>query len=446
VPTPEKGAALTLMEVVASVKKSGLQPLSFALYATTSIEILRPPPGGEGFVLCLEYASAVVGAYCREQLAACLKEPSPRQDGQEEHKSVFRPPPFTQVVPGVERFVCGQLRQWPGSLLPSPEDLNLLLAKLGAPDVRLKALHKEFSFEGNVEFAVPVRCANQLALLLGEMPALRCLKKVRPKAIVCCHCWKEGHSRAHCKSPAKGCRHCGQPVHKAEDGKSIRCPLLAGGIRSRWPPCSLCQKSGHCITSCPDFRPALVRMELKGKKALPQDSDFPVPPAPSAMPASAAAPRPAAAAATAAAVRDCIVIEDSSSASQNAGWTEVVRRSAPKQAAAAKVSVPPPRGPAAPARPSLVLSSLAQQHPAPADATAAAILSLQQQFMAMFLQLEARVTDLTLLLDQRDGHPLRPNHDDAAVLEDLFDERDDDGAGPSVAASASARGRRGQQA
>jgi hypothetical protein len=71
------------------------------------------------------------------------------------------------VETGQERFICGEVRNWPWRVLvPSESDLRHQLP-VGTEAVRLLPQVREQTFLGRVSFVVPVRHADQLELIQG---------------------------------------------------------------------------------------------------------------------------------------------------------------------------------------------------------------------------------------------------------------------------------------
>jgi hypothetical protein len=189
-------------------------------------------------------------------------------------------------MPARERFVCGVIRRWPWrGLAPSAEDVARQLSSLGILAVHMRPILSEQCFIGEMQFVVPVRHSKQLELLKGWSPQLKILKKVQPPVQACSKCWQRGHSRNSCLCSEQCCKHCGKAHSLPEDGSA--CPTLQQ-MRHQWPACLLCEKRGHCVTACPQFRPQLVPMELKPRKPDfgRKETDFPAATATTVSPTS----------------------------------------------------------------------------------------------------------------------------------------------------------------
>ena len=258
------------------MKTLNVPPLTFVAYATTGIRILPPRSGVDSFTLVLSYPNTVYGQAALEALQQWHSVLGSNSSSSSVASASVAPVSF-----GRERYICGVLRRFPGRLgAPSATELRDVCVEIGACDLRLQAVVREFAFEGEVKFAVPTRAAHQLALLKGKFPAIQIFKKMAPVQQVCSKCFGKGHTKSQCSAPTQCCKHCKDTSHLSPD-----CPKLSLA-RDQWPPCVLCNQARHCVTSCPEFRPQLVRIELQGKKPsfAPQQADFP--PA-----ASAAAPQ-----------------------------------------------------------------------------------------------------------------------------------------------------------
>ena len=261
-------------------------PLVAVAFSSTKIRILPARSGHDSFTLVLTYPNPIYGA---EALRALSDKRDAATPSRQVAASSF---PFGTMSFGRERYMCGMLRRFPTGLgLPSPQELSDLCSGVGAPAVRLKAVDRELVFEGEVKFAVPARCAAQLALLKGKYPALRILKKVSPLEQMCSRCFKKGHSRRQCTEAKQLCKHCKSADHVCTD-----CPSLAN-TREQWLPCVLCDRRGHCVTSCPLFQPQLIPVELKPKQPTfalqPEEFPAPEPAQPASAAVSTSAPRQA---------------------------------------------------------------------------------------------------------------------------------------------------------
>jgi hypothetical protein len=290
----------------ATTGTSPLEPLTFAIFATSSISISLPPlsRAKNSFTLRFHYCHADLGKHCLSTLRSRLADSVPelqrkeRKDSDSEGDITMTaaapvsssassrsvPKPFLSVMPARDRFVCGVIRRWPWrGLAPSVEDVDRQLSSLGITAVRMKPILSEQCFIGEMQFAVPVRYSKQLELLKGWSPQLRILKKVQPPVQACSKCWQRGHSRNSCLCSEQCCKHCGKAHSLPLDG-SI-CPTLQH-MRHQWPACLLCEKRGHCVTACPQFRPQLVPMELRPRKPDfgRKEADFPAAVATSATP------------------------------------------------------------------------------------------------------------------------------------------------------------------
>jgi hypothetical protein len=218
----------------------------FVVFATESIRILpnREAKEDVSFSLLLKYPSAACGRLALQYLKA---EPAALPAG---HSPFL----FT-AAPWREHFICGIVR---GVRLAfgAAERLQEMLSSSGASHVRLRAVMREHAFSGEVEFAVPVSRASELTWLKSVMGASVIFKKrVRPTAQVCSNCWDKGHSASRCPN-ALACKHCKSTEHIGS----------ACGAVSSASPCLLCGDKGHCITSCAQFRPQLVAMEIAASK------------------------------------------------------------------------------------------------------------------------------------------------------------------------------------
>ena len=433
VPSPADGQPVTTAAVQQHVAQLRLDALMFAVYATVSITILPPPPNGESFTLRLEYPSAAVGEFCKGAFEQRMEPQQQPHRAEEEHKSAVRagapaaPHPFASVSSGTERFVCGLLRGGPWRVLtPTPKDISRMLTPLGATDIHLRPLEVEFAFTGEMEFAVPVRCLQQLETLKAKFPSMRFLKKVRPLKQVCSKCWQTGHGRRHCAVPAPLCKHCRQQ----HDGV---CPLLSKP-KNQWPECVLCSHGGHCVTSCPSFRPSLVPMELS-----PRQPKFQ--PAADAFPALSAAPAPAASLSVAAQPSQSRLSAPPQD-SPPSEWQQVRSKSkspavhpAPASAAAAQ-----------PASRSFAAAASSAAHAAPSFAPAvaapvaavadlASIVRLLQSLQAQVLHLSTQYAQLHSRLDELTKSPDEEEDFDEED-EPMDDSEQRGGAVHSVAAAA----------
>ena len=283
--------------------------------------------------------------------------------------------PFGAMSLGRERYICGVLRRFPTGLgLPSSQELaNLCTAVV---------------FEGDVKFAVPARHAAQLALLKGKYPSLRVLKKVSPLEQMCSQCFKKGHSRRQCTLAKQLCKH-----HVCTE-----CPSLTG-MREQWLPCVLCDKRGHCVTSCPQFQPQLIPVELKPKKSefALQPQEFPAPQA--AQPASAAAAAPAPRQSTPAAAPASAKVAKAAAPAKSKSYAAVTA------AAAAADPMSQSAKPASAAPPASALSSAAPgaASSAAAGADAGTLHAILQKLTSLSDEIAALCSSLKVLSVNQEG-------------------------------------------
>lgn len=403
-----------------------VDPLVVAVFTTAKIRILPSRSGHDSFTLVLTYPNAVYGAEALRVLSE-KRDAAAAARSMQSASSSF---PFGAMSFGRERYICGVLRRFPTGLgLPSSQELADLCTSVGASAVRLKAVDRELVFEGDVKFAVPARHAAQLALLKGKYPSLRVLKKVSPLEQMCSQCFKKGHSRRQCTEAKQLCKHCKSADHLCTD-----CPSLTGA-REQWRPCVLCEKRGHCVTSCPQFQPQLIPVELKPKKSefAMQPQEFPAPQAARPAPAAASAapaPRQATPAATPASAK-------------------VAKAAAPVQSksyAAVTAAANPKGQPAKPASgassASLAAAAAASSAPSAAagadDATLHAIL---QKLTALSGEITALRSSVKVLSENQEGFAARleilssagPNEyadDDDVCVEIEDDQEEEKSAGP----------------
>jgi hypothetical protein len=172
----------------------------------------------------------------------------------------------------------------------------------------------------------------------------------------------------------------------------LQCPMFQQRATD-WLPCRLCSKKGHCITSCPAFKPSLVQLVLQPRQKTPSAADFPRPVA-SAKPDAAALQR--AASSTAASVTEQPAAQADAtpavaqSAADGAQWSIVARKTrgpskpaAPQHMVAAKKPVPSSAAPAA--TPSVARSDSDMLH---------ALLRSVQQLISKVAMLEGQLADV----------------------------------------------------
>jgi len=292
--------------------------------------------------------------------------------------------------------------------------LQRLQQECSAVDVYMRPVEEELAFSGTVEFAVPVRKQKQLHKLLASL-ALKgvvLFKKCRPVQRVCTRCWKSGHSVHQCSSKHQCCKHCGSEAHRHETGKLMDslCPSR-DQPQASWPPCRLCNKHGHCITSCSAFRPLLVHMQLKPKQALPKAADFPVPAAVVTVTKPVAA---ALAAATSLAPSAPAPVSPPVPMDLEPSWSTVVKKR-PSQKLAAKgtlqlrPSAHAVKATAAKSAASVIAASApavspsAAGTPRPGAMTMDKLAVLVMSMLDMLRSLDTRVTDLTQAQNAADG-------------------------------------------